>query len=154
MFSFPLRLIGICVYNTVVMCAVGVTVSFVMKGNATVTYAFQAVCVLFCSTITILLIFVPKVGSILWLFVCNMKKKIKSLFSWNVNWLWCILETFTSLLTSEISTVLATNCAFQMKHIHKYGASGPGTTQEASITFQYSLKSAGKQARELRQTAT
>ena len=65
MFSFSLRLIGICVYNTVVMCAVGVTVSFVMKGNATVTYAFQAVCVLFCSTITILLIFVPKVGSIL-----------------------------------------------------------------------------------------
>ena len=64
MFSFSLRLIGICVYNTVVMCAVGVTVSFVMKGNATVTYAFQAVCVVFCSTITLPLIFVSKVGSI------------------------------------------------------------------------------------------
>ena len=48
-------------YNTVVMCAVGVTVSAVIKGSATVTYAFQAVCVLFCVTCTLLLIFVPKV---------------------------------------------------------------------------------------------
>ena len=46
-----------------------------------------------------------------------------------------------------------TNSDFQMKHIHKYGASGPGASQEASITFQYSLKSAGKQVRELQQTA-
>ena len=60
-----LRLIGICVYNTVVMCLVGVTVSMVIKGSATVTYAFQVVCVLFCSTVTLLLIFIPKVWHIL-----------------------------------------------------------------------------------------
>ena len=55
------RLIGICVYNTVVMCTVGVTVSMAIKGSATVTYVFQVVCVLFCASGTLLLIFVPKV---------------------------------------------------------------------------------------------
>ena len=60
------------------MCAVGVTVSLVMKGNGTVTYGFQVVCVLFCSSITLLLIFIPKVGSIVWFRISIIKKTDKN----------------------------------------------------------------------------
>ena len=50
-------------YNTVVMCTVGVTVSMAVKGSASTIYAFQSICILFCATVTLLLIFVPKVMS-------------------------------------------------------------------------------------------
>ena len=55
------RYIGFCVYNVVVMCMVGVSVSLALTDNETITYAFQAFCILFCTTTILCLLFIPKV---------------------------------------------------------------------------------------------
>ena len=55
-----------CVYNVVVMCMVGVTITLVIGGRANITYTFQAACIFFCTSTTLALIFIPKVSK--WLF--------------------------------------------------------------------------------------
>ncbi|ELT89459.1 hypothetical protein CAPTEDRAFT_22458, partial [Capitella teleta] len=58
------KFIGMCVYNVVVLCVVGITVSLVMRDKQTVTYAFQASCMILCATTTLSLLFLPKVSPI------------------------------------------------------------------------------------------
>ncbi|ELT94338.1 hypothetical protein CAPTEDRAFT_192959 [Capitella teleta] len=55
------KFVGMCVYNVVVLCVVGITVSLVMKDKQTVTYAFQASCMFLCASTTLSLLFIPKV---------------------------------------------------------------------------------------------
>ncbi|KAL9973239.1 hypothetical protein ACROYT_G019663 [Oculina patagonica] len=55
------RLIGISVYNVVLLCAVGVPVSFFTKSHPTVSFSLICAVILFCTTLTLGILFVPKV---------------------------------------------------------------------------------------------
>ncbi|XP_072015945.1 gamma-aminobutyric acid type B receptor subunit 1-like [Amphiura filiformis] len=58
------KLIGISVYNVVVLCTIGVSVSFVISNDPATLYTFTSLVVLFCTTITLLIVFIPKVVSV------------------------------------------------------------------------------------------
>lgn len=56
------RVIGICVYNVVVLSAIGAFLDIVLThANFRELYASVSVCIIFPSTATICLIFIPKV---------------------------------------------------------------------------------------------
>lgn len=55
------RLIGISVYNVVLLCAVGVPVSFFTNSHPTVSFSLICAVILFCTTLTLGILFVPKV---------------------------------------------------------------------------------------------
>lgn len=55
------RHIGISVYNVVFPCALGMTVVNVVDYHPDVTFAVLSVLVVFCTTITLCLVFFPKV---------------------------------------------------------------------------------------------
>ncbi|KAJ7363242.1 hypothetical protein OS493_011524 [Desmophyllum pertusum] len=55
------RLIGISVYNVVLLCVVGVPVSFFTKSQPTVSFLLICAVILFCTTLTLGILFVPKV---------------------------------------------------------------------------------------------
>ena len=55
------RLIGISVYNVVLLCAVGVPVSFFTNSHPTVSLSLICAVILFCTTLTLGILFVPKV---------------------------------------------------------------------------------------------
>lgn len=56
------RHIGISVYNVVFPCALGMTVVNVVDNNPDVDYAVLSVLVVFCTTITLCFVFIPKVS--------------------------------------------------------------------------------------------
>ncbi|XP_072028219.1 gamma-aminobutyric acid type B receptor subunit 2-like [Amphiura filiformis] len=58
------KLIGICVYNTVVLCIVGVSVSFLITNNTAALFIFTSCIIIFCATLTLVVLFVPKVISV------------------------------------------------------------------------------------------
>ena len=63
------KLIGSSVYNVVILCGVGVAVSATISDRPSILYIFLSCIVLFCTTITLVVIFVPKVSilaSALW----------------------------------------------------------------------------------------
>ena len=53
--------IGMCIYNVVVLSAVGVTLTFLLEDQIVKMYAVISGCVLFGTTATQLIIFMPKV---------------------------------------------------------------------------------------------
>lgn len=55
------RLIGISVYNVVLLCAVGVPVSFFTNSHPTVSFSLICAVILFCTTLTLGILFIPKV---------------------------------------------------------------------------------------------
>lgn len=55
------KYIGMSVYNVVIMCVSGVPVSYVIKDRADAAYLIIALFIIFCTTITLCLVFVPKV---------------------------------------------------------------------------------------------
>ncbi|XP_068719358.1 gamma-aminobutyric acid type B receptor subunit 2-like isoform X2 [Montipora capricornis] len=55
------RFIGISVYNVVVLSAIGVPMSFFTNNHATVSFSLICAVILFCTTLTIGILFVPKV---------------------------------------------------------------------------------------------
>lgn len=55
------RHIGISVYNVFFPCALGMTVVNVVDNNPGVNYAVLSVLVVFCTTMTLCLVFIPKV---------------------------------------------------------------------------------------------
>ncbi|XP_022094222.1 gamma-aminobutyric acid type B receptor subunit 2-like isoform X2 [Acanthaster planci] len=55
------KYIGSSVYNVVIMCVLGVALSSVIKDNPNASYGLVSVFILFCSTVTLCLVFVPKV---------------------------------------------------------------------------------------------
>ncbi|CAH3135995.1 unnamed protein product [Porites lobata] len=58
------KYIGMSVYNVVVLGIIGLVVTFVFDGSThyVVTYAISSSCVIVCTTVTLLLVFVPKVS--------------------------------------------------------------------------------------------
>ncbi|XP_072015065.1 gamma-aminobutyric acid type B receptor subunit 2-like [Amphiura filiformis] len=58
------KLIGISVYNVIVLCTIGVSVSFVINDNPAILYIFTSCVLLFCTTITLIIVFVPKIISV------------------------------------------------------------------------------------------
>lgn len=56
--------IGVSVYNVVFPCALGMTIVNVVDFNPDVFYAVLSVLVVFCTTITLCLVFVPKISTV------------------------------------------------------------------------------------------
>lgn len=56
--------IGISVYNVVFPCALGMTIVNVVDYNPNVFYAVLSVLVVFCTTITLCIVFVPKISTV------------------------------------------------------------------------------------------
>ncbi|XP_072048089.1 gamma-aminobutyric acid type B receptor subunit 2-like [Amphiura filiformis] len=59
------KLVGICVYNTVVLCIVGVFGSFLISDSASGLFNFTSCIIIFCATFTLLVLFIPKVRLLL-----------------------------------------------------------------------------------------
>ncbi|XP_072022904.1 gamma-aminobutyric acid type B receptor subunit 1-like [Amphiura filiformis] len=57
------KLIGISVYNVVILCTIGGAISLIIDDPSTL-YIFVASIVLFCTTLTLLTIFIPKIISV------------------------------------------------------------------------------------------
>ncbi|XP_071510393.1 gamma-aminobutyric acid type B receptor subunit 2-like [Diadema antillarum] len=55
------KYIGMSVYNVVIMCVLGVSLSFMISDNPNASYGLVSTFILFCTTITLCLVFVPKV---------------------------------------------------------------------------------------------
>lgn len=55
------RFIGISVYNVVLLSAIGVPVSFLTNSHPTVSFLLVCAVILFCTTLTLGILFVPKV---------------------------------------------------------------------------------------------
>lgn len=56
------KYIGMSVYNVGIMCIIGAAVSFLTRDQPNVQFCIVALVIIFCSTITLCLVFVPKVG--------------------------------------------------------------------------------------------
>lgn len=69
------KYVGMSVYNVVLMCVMGAAISFVLSDQQNYSFGIISVFILFCSTITVCLVFVPKVGVIIFphivLHACN-----------------------------------------------------------------------------------
>lgn len=59
------RYVGLSVYNVVILSVVGVPAVFMIEHAQNVTFALTAVFILFCTTVTLCLVFVPKVNTTL-----------------------------------------------------------------------------------------
>lgn len=57
------KYIGMSVYNVGIMCIIGAAVSFLTRDQPNVQFCIVALVIIFCSTITLCLVFVPKVNS-------------------------------------------------------------------------------------------
>ncbi|XP_072048302.1 gamma-aminobutyric acid type B receptor subunit 2-like [Amphiura filiformis] len=58
------KFIGISVYNVIILCTIGVTVSFLIGDDPEALYLFISGIIIFCNTVTLLVIFVPKIISV------------------------------------------------------------------------------------------
>lgn len=56
------KYIGMSVYNVGIMCIIGAAVSFLTRDQPNVQFCIVALVIIFCSTITLCLVFVPKVS--------------------------------------------------------------------------------------------
>ncbi|XP_041462250.1 gamma-aminobutyric acid type B receptor subunit 2-like [Lytechinus variegatus] len=59
------RYIGVSIYTVVIFSALGVPLSFLLAENSSYSYAIIAGLILFCTTLTLALLFLPKVFSII-----------------------------------------------------------------------------------------
>lgn len=57
------KYVGMSVYNVVLMCVMGAAISFVLSDQQNYSFGIISVFILFCSTITVCLVFVPKVST-------------------------------------------------------------------------------------------
>lgn len=55
--------IGLCLYNVVILSAVGLTLSLLLGDEDVMLYGVTSGCLLIGTTLTQLVVFVPKVGS-------------------------------------------------------------------------------------------
>ncbi|XP_068750673.1 gamma-aminobutyric acid type B receptor subunit 2-like isoform X2 [Montipora capricornis] len=58
------RYIGLSIYNVVFPCALGMTVISIVKDVPDVRYVVQSVLVVFCTTVTLCLVFIPKISTV------------------------------------------------------------------------------------------
>ena len=57
------RYVGLSVYNVVILSVVGVPATLLIERAQNVTFALTAMVILFCITVTLCLVFVPKVNT-------------------------------------------------------------------------------------------
>uniref|UniRef100_A0A915CD40 Gamma-aminobutyric acid type B receptor subunit 2 n=1 Tax=Parascaris univalens TaxID=6257 RepID=A0A915CD40_PARUN len=55
------KYIGMSVYNVVVMCTLGLSLAFILQDRVDEAYALTSFFIIFCTTLTLCLVFVPKV---------------------------------------------------------------------------------------------
>ncbi len=55
------KYIGMSVYNVLVMCVSGVPISFIIKDRQDAAYLIIGLFIIFCTTITLCLVFISKV---------------------------------------------------------------------------------------------
>ena len=55
------KYVGMAIYNVAVMCVLGVAVSFVLRDELNASFVLIAIFIIFCTTGTLCLVFVPKV---------------------------------------------------------------------------------------------
>lgn len=55
------KYIGLSVYNVVIMCVIGASLSFVLRDQQDASFMIISIFIIFCSTTTLCLVFVPKV---------------------------------------------------------------------------------------------
>ncbi|XP_072047142.1 gamma-aminobutyric acid type B receptor subunit 1-like [Amphiura filiformis] len=58
------KFIGISVYNVIILCTIGVTVSFLIGDDPEALYLFISGIIIFCNTVTLFVIFIPKIISV------------------------------------------------------------------------------------------
>ena len=56
------KYVGMSIYNVAIMCVLGVAVSFVLKDELNASFILIAIFIIFCTTGTLCLVFVPKVN--------------------------------------------------------------------------------------------
>ncbi len=56
------KYVGMSVYNVVLMCVMGAAISFVLSDQQNFFFGIISFFILFCSTTTVCLVFVPKVS--------------------------------------------------------------------------------------------
>lgn len=49
------------VYNVVIMCVIGASLSFILRDQQDASFVIISIFIIFCSTTTLCLVFVPKV---------------------------------------------------------------------------------------------
>lgn len=59
------KLIGLSVYNVIILCAIGLGVSFALGDDPGSLFLFISCITLFCTSATLIVIFVPKVRTII-----------------------------------------------------------------------------------------
>lgn len=57
------KYVGMSVYNVVIMCITGAAISFVLADKQDAMFIMLSIFIIFCSTATLCLVFVPKVTS-------------------------------------------------------------------------------------------
>ena len=58
------KYVGMSVYNVVIMCVLGAAISFVLNEDQNASFIIISVFIIFCTTLTLCLVFVPKVGEV------------------------------------------------------------------------------------------
>lgn len=61
------KYIGMSVYNVVILCVAGAAIAFIIKDQQDAAFGILSLFVIFCTTITLCLVFVPKVRHCLFL---------------------------------------------------------------------------------------
>ncbi|GIY71824.1 putative GABAB receptor [Caerostris extrusa] len=56
------RLVGMSIYNVVILCLITAPVTLVINSQTDATYAFVSLAIIMCSFLSMALIFVPKVS--------------------------------------------------------------------------------------------
>ena len=56
------KYVGMSVYNVFIMCVLGVAISFVLNEDQNASFIIISVFIIFCTTGTLCLVFVPKVA--------------------------------------------------------------------------------------------
>lgn len=79
------------VYNVVIMCVIGAGVSFVLRDQQDAAFVIISAFIIFCSTATLCLVFVPKVS------VC-FKKNWFFIHYWNDFWFFSVSTWKTKLI--------------------------------------------------------
>lgn len=55
------KYVGMSIYNVVMMCVMGAAISFVLSDKQDASFLIISVFIIFCTTATLFLVFVPKV---------------------------------------------------------------------------------------------
>ncbi|XP_071833141.1 gamma-aminobutyric acid type B receptor subunit 1-like isoform X3 [Apostichopus japonicus] len=58
------KLIGLCVYNVVLLSAIGVGVNLALTTDPSISYIFSSAIQIFCTSVTLIIIFIPKMISV------------------------------------------------------------------------------------------